>query len=226
MVFALSACIPDFESLVRGPDPDTGSDPVFAGGSATITQEEVNAAQSEFIAVLDDLIAGDLTHATMPNSGTASYDGNIVLKGDNDYGFNVIGDLALDANFETQKITGSATNFNSLDVQNYPTIVDPTYQEVVEEYVDTVLTLVNAATGELSINGDMTNNEFEATLQGELTGAGWLTPEDLTAVIDATMYGTFLTSNGSSPEGVFGDVVGSVNVDGTTETVQGLFEAN
>jgi len=202
--------------------------PLAPGDPATITQADADAAKAEIVSVLTSALAGDTTLTPdMPNSGTAQYNGNIVLSDGVDHSYAAIGDVTLDADFGAATIVGTASNFNSLDVVHGP-LIDPNnvlLPDVLAFYDQSILTVIDAVIGELAINGDITDNLFSAALTGELTGLG-LNDAEISAIIDATITGGFLTADGSGADIVYGDILGTANIDGTPTGIGGALLAN
>ncbi|MBL4874127.1 MAG: hypothetical protein JKY41_12255 [Rhodobacteraceae bacterium] len=202
--------------------------PLAPGDPATISQADADAAKAEIVDLMTSFIAGDtiLTPDT-PISGTAQYNGNLVLSDGVDSSYAAIGDLVLDANFDAGTIVGTASNFNSLDLVHGPAF-DPNNfgaADILAFYDQTVIAVVDAIIGELAIDGDITGNQILATLTGELTGLG-LNDAEISAIIDATIYGAFLTADGSGADMVYGDILGTADIDGTPTGIGGALLAN
>lgn len=123
-------------------------------------------------------------------SGKATLAGAIVfedLVGDDEEVFEAIGELALTADFDDNKITGTADNFGLY-------VADSDQSE-----------LESTLSGELAVDGDITGTTMEASLQGDLVEGG-----DSNSV-DMTMYGTFYEYDGGLA--VTGDVEGEIDGD-------------
>lgn len=216
LLAALSACT-------------TATIPVAPGDPATIPQEDVNAFQAELVDTLGSILTEDTIYTPdMPTTGTAQYAGNILLSDAVDGSYAALGDLTLDANFESASITGTATNFNAIEVVSDtppPDVETLTLEEALAFIEGLDITLGTAVTGELVIDGEIESNGFQGSLAGELTGLG-LDDEEITVVIDALIGGGFFTSDGSGADIVFGAAEGTGDTGDSTFPIAGFFLAD
>lgn len=171
------------------------------GGSSTSSGSSPSASFSEIADeardFFEELETTPFTSpTTLPSSGSATYDGVIGANLDN--GSAVAGDLELIANFGSDSISGSASNF--FDDQE------------------------NSLGGSLAISDSFldrtANTDIDYTFGASL--AGTLTSDDGDAVVDAIILGDFL---GSSHRNVGGIVFGSVTQNNDTLFLDGDFVA-
>jgi hypothetical protein len=160
-----------------------------------------NLADYEDLAALSEQIdEGQLAASdTTSRAGTATFTGAIGLGELGDDGdLELVGDLSIDANFDANTATGSATGFTIFNGDT----------DGVEGDVGGTLTLDNG-----TING----TDFDATLAGTLTESGDNFDFDL------LLDGGFYDNNGDLIVG--GDVIGTMDDGGTIESVEGGFVA-
>lgn len=180
-VLTLTACGPELAELAQSPE--------FAALS-----EDADALRTEAEALFDS--EGFSEPASLPMNTTATYTGFIGLDTDD---VSTIGELELTADFGTDQISGSATNFASEDT-NYSGSLTISNGTGIDRLAD-----LN--------NFDYT---FDADIAGTLTGDG----EDF--VIGGLLEGDFI---GNNQEYVGGIVTGTVETNEGDQDITGEFGA-
>lgn len=169
----------------------TGSGGTGSGGTGGATSEAArdyseNTARAAQIAAATAVL-GQTPVASMPASGRAEYDGVVGMAfgaaPSAVAGAAMIGDLDLDANFATGRITGEMDDFDTSDGR--------------------------ALNGQLNVsNGTISGSTFTGTIAGNLTGSG-----TVPGAVNGTINGEFLgadaqaiqgTGTGSSTAGTVG----------------------
>lgn len=138
--------------------------------------------------------------ATLPTSGSASYDGYIgAFIGDETQ---VVGDFDMTANFATSTIDATASNFVDQNDASYGgTLTD--YSSAIDPTADT-----------------STDFTFAIAMDGTISGP------DGTSEIDVTLLGDFFGDNYSGAAGIgFGTVVGGTNTDAVGADIDAEFVA-
>jgi len=140
----------------------------------------------------------------LPTMGSANYTGNLGFSASpgTTGGIVLFGDLALNANFQNNAVTGAVTDIVDNDDNRYAGSFGLTSGQIDRT--------ANTAAGERALSADVS---------GEISAAG-----GATISIDATLAGDFF---GDTPSHVTGTVAGNVVVDGiTTGIINGVFAAD
>jgi hypothetical protein len=163
--------------------------------------DEMNASASSLISSFTPVEYTDLS--LIPTTGTAGYSGFILgqlSNTDDDVTDTMIGELSIQVSFSEQNmVSGVASSF--LDENGNP------------------------MTGEISISGGVLDRAGDTAVDATFAfeGSGELVDLDGRAIqLDAAFEGDFL---GESANGIGGDVLGQVTVDGTGQSFGGIFIA-
>ncbi len=182
--------------------------PEFGGaGSGPLTPQSVVEATDSLILIGDVLDAGEAVRG-IPTAASATMNGIVFVNVERNSLTEVIGNLTLNADFQSARISGATSDFG-----------------IYSGFSPETLSLDETMTGALTVaDADLTENDlglpvFSTGLTGALTSAAG------TYTVDGEMLGVIVTINGNALAG--GDVTGNVTGPDATTTLmdEGTFLA-